>query len=330
MIIPGVGITCWSIWNLYKNYKKQMYFIDNVLSQLSPLIISRVTTLTENDIEHISTLRQRSANHKRYKNIFQTWIKRVISVEVDDGASHIDVFLHFKSPIVTLRPLFFWCHGGGMVLGDARDPALKDFCDIGDVIIASVEYRLAPEHKFPTAPIDCLTALRYLLKNANEYGIDTNNVTVAGGSAGGNLAAVITQMAQKYNIDIHFQVLIVPMIRYGATTRSCITWGTDTFLTNSFIIWFWNMYVRTPADARDPRCCPLEGNLKNLPPALVVTATCDPLKDEGVEYKEALQRNGVDTTHIILKGSHIGGMWFDTEGMKKVKDEIRSRINGIK
>jgi len=193
-----------------------------------------------------------------------------------------------------LRPLFVFYHGGGFVTGDldTHDAPCRTLCRELDVHVLSVEYRLAPEHPFPAAIEDAQAALRFAQANAAALGADPTRVGVAGDSAGGNLATVATQLAARAGDPLPcMQLLIYPTVDSTIDRPSMDLFGDGFFLTREDIRWFRGHYVQG-GDLADPRVSPLLGSLAGLPPALVVTAGFDPLRDEGEAYVEALRAAG--------------------------------------
>jgi acetyl esterase/lipase len=198
-------------------------------------------------------------------------------------------------------------HGGGWVLGgyDTDDPFCRDLCVQSGAIIISVDYRHAPEARFPAAPEDAFAAIRWVAENAASLGGVPGQLAVSGWSAGANLAAVVCQMARDAGGPaISGQLLVTPVTDCDFTTESYKTNGADYFLTTALMQWFWDHYA-DPADRLDPRASPLRAdNLAGLPPAFIVTCEFDPLRDEGIAYAEALQAAGVEARHLPCRG-HI-------------------------
>jgi acetyl esterase/lipase/cation diffusion facilitator CzcD-associated flavoprotein CzcO len=202
------------------------------------------------------------------------------------------------------HPIVVYFHGGGWVLGDEQsdDPFCRDMCRRSDVIFVSVGYRHAPEHRFPTAAEDGYAATRWIAEHAAELGGKHGAVTVAGWSAGGNIAAVTCQLARdRGGPEIAGQLLICPVTDCRFDRPSYVDNGTNYFLTRSLMYWFWDLYC-SPADRTDPRVAPLRGNLAKLPPACVVTCEFDPLRDEGVAYAEGLAATGVRVEQLKARG----------------------------
>ncbi len=192
-------------------------------------------------------------------------------------------------------PLLVYFHGGGWVIGDldTHDGACRMLCRHAGVHVLSVDYRLAPEHPFPAAVDDACAALRWGLAHAAELGADPSRVAIGGDSAGGNLAAVACWLAARSGEPLPAaQLLVYPATDLAARRRSSELFGERFFLTTSDMEWFVDTYVGA-ADRADPRLSILRApDLTGLPPALVVTAGFDPLRDEAEEYAAALAAAG--------------------------------------
>jgi acetyl esterase len=190
-------------------------------------------------------------------------------------------------------------HGGGWVICDldTHDAPCRALTNKVGCVTVSIDYRLAPEHKFPAGVEDCFAATKWVAEHARELNVDANRLAIGGDSAGGNLTAVVAQLARDAGgPKIIFQLLIYPATEAELDTLSHKTF-TDYFLTKEDIVWFWGHYLRSPADRKDPRVAPaLTKSLKGLPPAFIITAEFDPLRDEGEAYGMNLREAGVDAT----------------------------------
>jgi len=195
-------------------------------------------------------------------------------------------------------PIVMWFHGGGWVIGSIHeaDATCRSLCDKAKAIVICPEYRLAPEHRFPAAADDCYAATRWAADHATAIAANPHAIAVAGDSAGGNLAAVVAQMArERGSPELVFQLLVYPVVCLPSDgRRSYAECGEGLFLTKSGMEWFTAMYASTTADLANPYLAPLKAtDLSGLPPALVITAEFDPLRDEGEEYARRLQHAGV-------------------------------------
>jgi len=184
----------------------------------------------------------------------------------------------------------------------------RKLADEGALIVISVDYRLAPEHKFPAAVDDAITATKWIADHAKQFGIDAARLMVGGDSAGGNLAAVVAISARAGNGPaIAGQVLIYPATDFAMTHPSHAEPETSILLTHSVIKWFRDHYLNGAADAADWRASPARAaTLVGLPPAYVLTAGADPLRDEGNEYAERLQQAGVAVALRTFPGQFHG------------------------
>jgi cation diffusion facilitator CzcD-associated flavoprotein CzcO/acetyl esterase/lipase len=202
------------------------------------------------------------------------------------------------------HPVVAYFHGGGWVLGsaDSDDPFCRDLCSRSDAVIVSVDYRHAPEARFPAAADDGFAALRWIAAHAVDLGGIPGQLAVAGWSAGANIAAVACQLARGAGgPDILGQLLVTPVTDADMTRPSYRENADGYVLTAPLMAWFWDHYA-DPADRLDPRASPLRAALRDLPPAVVVTAEFDPLRDEGVAYAEAMAAAGVPVVHLRARG----------------------------
>jgi acetyl esterase len=182
---------------------------------------------------------------------------------------------------------------------DTADAVCRDFCRTAGVVVVSVDYRLAPEHRFPAAVEDCYAATQWVAENMQALG-GSGRLAVGGESAGGNLAAVVAQLARDdAGPQIHFQLLAYP-VTDADFDRPSYAGESDGFVLDRPIMeWFWDHYCPDAGQRCDPRASPLRASdLASLPPALVVTAEFDPLRDEGRAYAEALREAGVAAEHV--------------------------------
>jgi acetyl esterase len=208
-----------------------------------------------------------------------------------------------------LAPCLVFYHGGGWVIGDldSHDVVCRKLAHEGELIVISIDYRLAPEHKFPAAVDDAITALKWVASNAKDLGVDASRILVGGDSAGGNLAAVVALAARDGDgPKLAGQVLIYPATDFSWTHPSHSEPETSILLTHSVIRWFGNHYLGD-ADINDWRASPARAKtLAGLPPAYLLTAGADPLRDEGDEYAKRLKEAGVPVTYKHFPGQFHG------------------------
>ena len=203
-------------------------------------------------------------------------------------------------------PLLVYFHGGGWVVGSVAtsDPFARALANASGCAVLSVEYRLAPEDRFPAAADDAYAATRWSADHASDLGIDASRIAVGGSSAGGNLAAVVALMARERGAPrVAFQLLHVPVLDHDFDTPSYRVNGAGFGLTLKGMRWFWDLYAPDPKMRDEPYASPLRAkDLSGLPPAHVVTAECDPLLDEGRAYAARLREAGVTTTYVEYPG----------------------------
>ncbi len=201
-------------------------------------------------------------------------------------------------------PALVYYHGGGWLLGglDSHDVVCRRFANAAGCIVVAVDYRMAPEHKFPAAVEDSAAATRFVCAQAATLGIDPRRIAVGGDSAGGNLAAVMALMARDGALPpLAFQLLIYPATDMAMTTISSQTITSGVPLTSTTMKWFIDHYMRSDADRIDWRASPLRAaSVAGTAPALVLTAAVDPLRDEGLAYAQRLEREDVRVIGVHL------------------------------
>jgi acetyl esterase len=208
-----------------------------------------------------------------------------------------------------LAPCLVFFHGGGWVIGnlESHDVVCRTLAAEGQLIVIAVDYRLAPEHKFPAAVEDAIAATQWIADNAVRLGVDKARLMVGGDSAGGNLAAIVAIHAREAGPTIAGQVLIYPALDFRMTHPSHSEPETSCLLTHSVIRWFRDHYLNGIADGENWRASPARvENLAGLPPAYVLTAGADPLRDEGDEFAGRLADAGVPVVHQTYPGQFHG------------------------
>lgn len=208
--------------------------------------------------------------------------------------------------------IFF--HGGGWTIGDldGYEVVCKSIATEAQMIVVSVDYRLAPEHRFPAAVDDAIAATKWIAENAVRFGIDPNRLIVSGDSAGGNLSAVVAIHSRDHGgPKIAGQALIYPATEAECSHPSHKEEDTSVLLTHPLIKWFYDHYIPNKDDNADWRASPARvKDLSGLPRAYVITAGADPLRDEGDEYAERLRKAGVSVVHSYYPGQFHGFISF--------------------
>ena len=223
-------------------------------------------------------------------------------------------------------PALVYCHGGGWTIGDldTHDVLCRQLCNGSGAVVVSVDYRMGPEHRFPAAVDDCFAATVWVRRQARELGIDAARLAVGGDSAGGNLAAVVAILARDAgDLPIAYQLLIYPATDMRRRHASHTTNGRGYLLTTETISYYHDHYIADAAHDLDWRASPLlHADLGRRPPALVLTAGFDPLRDEGLDYADRLVGAGNRATYVCYERQIHG---FITMG--KVIDEANSAVN---
>ncbi|WP_085523691.1 alpha/beta hydrolase [Tuberibacillus sp. Marseille-P3662] len=230
-------------------------------------------------------------------------------------------------------PVLVFYHGGGWVIGDldSHDNMCRSLTNLANTVVVSVDYRLAPEHKFPAAVDDCYTALRWVSEHPSELNIDSSHIAVGGDSAGGNLSTVVSYLTkQRGGPQLAYQLLLYPSTHISADTASHRENGEGYFLTTESMTYFRNHYLRTVEDAEDPLVSPyLIEDLSGLPPAMVVTAEYDPLRDEGEAYARRLKEAGVPVIAKRYDGM-IHGFISMAEQLDKGKQALQDAAQALR
>ena len=231
-------------------------------------------------------------------------VAQVRDLTVPGPAGDIPVRLYRPDDGDAALPLLIWYHGGGWVIGDleSADPTVRKLANRGGFLVLSVNYRLAPEHRYPAAVEDCWAVLEWVSAHGGELGADPTRLAVGGDSAGGNLAAVIAVKARDAGLAVRHQLLIYPATDATASQPSIEENGEGYLLTRKGMAWFGDHYA-AGADLRDPQLSPLfTADLRGVAPATVYTAEYDPLRDEGNLYAQHLAEAGVETEQHCYPG----------------------------
>jgi acetyl esterase len=230
------------------------------------------------------------------------------------------------------HPALVFFHGGGWVIGDlvTHDGICRSLANAARCAVASVDYRLAPQHRFPVAAEDSYAGFQWVLGHAAQLGVDPRRVAVGGDSAGGNLAAAVSLMARDRGTPLPvFQALVYPVTDYNFDTPSYRENATGYVLTREGMRWFFRQYLAREEQGREPYASPLRASsLAGLPPALVQTAECDPLRDEGEAYAARLRDAGVPVTVTRYPGVFHGFLRMTNilDKAKAARDEIAGAL----
>jgi acetyl esterase len=221
-----------------------------------------------------------------------------VSIDLEDHTIPVRIY----TPILGRKlPALVYFHGGGWQRGGlaTHDSICRHLANFSDCIVVAVQWRLAPEHKFPDGPNDCFVAYDWVVRNAAHYNIDTSRLAIGGDSAGGNMAAVTIQRLRESSI----QKPIFQMLFYPALDLSCSTWSYKEyaegfFLSTDKVKYYVDGYINSPADIDNPLVSPVkQKDLSHIPKTHIITAGFDPLRGEGELYAEKLEQAGIDVTY---------------------------------
>jgi acetyl esterase len=237
-------------------------------------------------------------------------VARVADIVAPGPGGELPLRLYVPDAGAARLPLVVYLHGGGWVVGtlDSYDATCRALANAAGVAVLSVDYRRAPEDRFPAALKDAWAALRWAVDHADELGADPRRVALAGDSSGGNLAAVVARRARDAgHPPIGFQLLVYPATDPSPDAPSRSRYAEGYGLTWSQMAWYWDTYL-DGADPADPDAAPLRAELAGLPPALILTAECDVLRDDGERYAAALRNAGVVADVRCFPGT-VHGFW---------------------
>jgi acetyl esterase len=259
-------------------------------------------------------------------------VGRVIERAVP-GPGDIGVRIYWPTTTSGPLPVVVFAHGGGFVFCDldSHDELCRAMANGIGAVVVSVDYRLAPESPWPAAAEDVYAVARWAARQAEELGGDPTRVLVAGDSAGGNLAAVTALLArERGGPAIAGQLLLYPVIAADFGTASYRRFGTGYYNTAAAMAWYWDQYVPNVADRSHPYASPLQARLTDLPPAVVITAGCDPLCSEGGAYAKALAAERVPTVHRDYEGAIHGFMTMAVLGVcSRARKQAWADISGL-
>jgi len=233
-------------------------------------------------------------------------LPRIEDIRIPGPAGEIPARVYSARAAKTPQPTVAYFHGGGWVQGDleTHHGLCARLAEHAGALVVAVDYRLAPEHKFPAAVEDCLAAYRWLRTKGRDVGADLSRVAVAGDSAGGNLSAVVSQLGASAGVPAPTcQVLIYPAVDFSLETSSHRELADGHVIPRDRILWYMEQYLKSDEDKSDLRASPLRApSLEGQPPAMIVTAGFDPLRDEGRAYGDRLREAGVDVVYREYPG----------------------------
>ncbi|MEL6998354.1 MAG: alpha/beta hydrolase [Pseudomonadota bacterium] len=295
-------------------------FLDKVAEAGIPKLVDLTPQQARDLMEALSAARLRDfpAPAVAYAETFST----------GPGYGHVPVRVYKASNAADL-PVIIYYHGGGHVIGSLEiyETLCRFLANAAGCAVVSVDYRMGPEHRFPAAAEDSYDALRWVADKAGKLGIDATRIAVSGDSAGGNLAAVVALMAREAGGPaVSAQALIYPVVDYRGGTASYDRYGAGYgILEAPTIDWFREHYFANAHDMDDWRAAPhLATSHAGLPPALVITAECDVLKDEGVAYAKQLSDAGVAVEHTDYAGVVHG--FFGYLGLVDEAEQAHRRV----
>jgi acetyl esterase/lipase len=259
-------------------------------------------------------------------------VKTVEDRQIPGPAGRIPVRIYTpegKGPL----PVLVYFHGGGWVLGDleTHDGTCRSLANAAGCIVVAVDYRLAPEHKFPAAPEDCYAATKWVVLNASSFGGDPARIAIGGDSAGGNLTAAVALMAADRGAPTFvYQLLIYPVTNFSLDTPSYRENADGYLLTKDAMQWFWKHYLQTDDDGQNPYASPSRArDVRRVPPAIVITAEFDPLRDEGEAYAARLREAKVPVEVKRYNGM-IHGFFSLGHVMEQGKKAVAEAAAGLR
>ncbi|MBY0510637.1 MAG: alpha/beta hydrolase [Rhodospirillaceae bacterium] len=266
------------------------------LDPIAKAIIDQMSAMNAIPLSQMSAAAYRAMNNAvpRPPSMIQLAEITDRTIPGPDGDVPVRIYKASQEPN---QPCLVFFHGGGFVICglDSHDGTCRALSKATGCTVVSVDYRLAPEHKFPAGVEDSYAATLWVAKNASALGIDANRIAVGGDSAGANFATVVALLIrERGGPKLRHQMLIYPVTDQTCSTESYDLFARDYFLTKEMMIWFRDHYLPTGHDPADPLASPLHmENLADLPPATVITAEYDPLRDEGEAYAARLKKAGV-------------------------------------
>ena len=262
-------------------------------------------------------------------------VAKVEDRKIPSAGGDIPIRIYMPAGGIPPFGVLVYFHGGGWVIGNIAmtDQPCRLLANVSGCMVVSVEYRLAPEHKFPAGPEDCYAATKWVSDNAAALNVDPMRIAVGGTSAGATLAASVALMARDRRAPhIAYQLLIYPATTTELTTASHSQFAKDNYyiLSRADMEWFWGHYLARDEDRKNPYACPAYAkSLSGLPPAFVITAEYDPLRDEGEAYAVRLSDEGVST--ILKRYEGVTHGFFGMPGLlEKAKVAIGDAADALR
>lgn len=269
------------------------------------MVLDAIAGLNGPPLESLTPEQTRTAYRAGRVNPNPPALARVDDLQVGGGSGELKARLYAPEKVTPLPGMVF-LHGGGWTFGDldTHETVCRTIAAEVGCVVVSVEYRLAPEHKFPAAIDDAFAATIDVHRRAPELGIDAARLAIAGDSSGGNLAAATClRIRNEGGPPLRFHAIVNPVTNYGFDTKSYDENGTGYLLTTDTMRWFWNNYLSSPLDGDNYLASPLRAeSLAGLPHAIVATAEFDPLRDEGDAYAKRVEADGGTVTHLQFAG----------------------------
>lgn len=297
---------------------------------LSEEVLQNIAFAKEHGLDKLNLLPPAQTREKMKlvpKNPNTTQVSEVINTIVPEGDIPVRIYIPAgRGPF----PLVSYFHGGGFVLMsiETHDEICRQICSKSGSVVMSVEYLLAPEHPYPAGPDSCVTATKWMIKNADKFKGISDQMAVGGDSAGGYMALVVAQKLTAQGIKLKAQFAAYPPTdHYSAHHASWEENKVGYVLTAELMKWFWDEYITDPT--KFDQASPLRtADFSGLPPALIMTANYDPLRDEGKAYAEKLKKAHVDTIYKNYENTHgfFGTGEMGEQAMQVACDFLRERF----
>ena len=300
--MPMLNLCIAGLCTVFNNLQAQSHAMDPQTSEL----LKQMNALEEPPMESlpIETVRKQVDSAAWHSSV---QLKRIENIHIPGPNGEIPLRIYIPEGAGPF-PVLVYFHGGGWVFGtvNTSDPRCRSIADLAKVVVVSVDYRLAPENKFPKPLLDCFAASEWVEKNIGSYEGDPARMAVGGDSAGGNLAAAVTLLAKDQGSpQFQSQLLIYPVTNYAFDTASMIRFADGYNLTLNEMKWFWLLYLNNPEEGNNPLASTLKAHdMSGLPPALIVLAEFDPLFGEGLQYADKLHQAGVPVQVKIYPTIH--------------------------